>query len=71
MKRGVVTFVVAAVALVPLTGGVAADTASVPFKVEQARLNLGDIRAGTEAVATFVFHNDGQEDVKILRAKPS
>ena len=31
----------------------------------------GEVTAGTAAVGTFVFHNDGDRDVTILRAKPS
>jgi hypothetical protein len=39
--------------------------------VEESDLDLGTIVAGTIATATFVFHNDGPEDVHIIRAKPS
>jgi hypothetical protein len=41
------------------------------LRVEQSNLDLGTIRAGQEAVGTFVFHNDGTTVVKIIRAKPS
>jgi len=41
------------------------------FRVEEAALDLGTIVAGTVATATFVFHNDGPDDVHIIRAKPS
>jgi hypothetical protein len=40
------------------------------FRVEQSSLDLGTVRAGADAVGTFVFRNDGQVPVKILRAKP-
>ena len=40
------------------------------LRVEERNLNLGTIHAGEDAVATFVFHNDGDVPVKILRAKP-
>ena len=40
-------------------------------RVEEAKVDLGDVKAGSDAVATFVLHNDGTEPVKILRAKPS
>lgn len=40
------------------------------FRVEQSSLDLGTVRAGADAVGTFVFRNDGQAPVKILRAKP-
>lgn len=41
------------------------------FSVEESRINVGEIKAGSEVVATFVFHNQGPTDVKIIRAKPS
>ncbi|MEJ2582516.1 MAG: hypothetical protein P8127_12915 [Acidobacteriota bacterium] len=41
------------------------------FRVESRELDLGTIVAGTVAEAVFVFHNDGPEDVHIIRAKPS
>ena len=48
-----------------------AQTAPVTFSVEEARIDLGEIKAGTEAVATFTFVNQGTEDVKSIKAKPS
>jgi hypothetical protein len=39
--------------------------------VENPRLDLGDVKAGTDAVATFVFRNTGNAAVRIIRAKPS
>ncbi len=41
------------------------------FRVEEANLKLGKIVAGHDAVGTFIFHNDTDKDVKIIRAKPS
>lgn len=41
------------------------------FAVEQPSLELGKVVAGETVTATFVFHNDGPEDVHIIRAKPS
>ena len=41
------------------------------FRIEEAELDLGTIVAGNIATATFVFHNDGPDDVHIIRAKPS
>jgi len=41
------------------------------FRVEQTELDVGTVIAGSVATATFVFHNDGPEDVHIIRAKPS
>jgi hypothetical protein len=41
------------------------------FRVESASLDLGTVVAGETVEATFVFHNDGSEDVHIIRARPS
>ena len=41
------------------------------FRVEQMELDLGTIVAGSTVTAAFVFHNDGPDDVHIIRAKPS
>jgi hypothetical protein len=49
----------------------AAQDPEPSFRVEDAELDLGTIIAGTTATATFVFHNDGPDDVRIIRAKPS
>ena len=49
----------------------AAQDPQPSFRVEEAELDLGTIVAGTLATATFVFHNDGPDDVHIIRAKPS
>jgi len=49
----------------------AAQEPQPSFWVEEAELDLGTIVAGTIATATFVFHNDGPDDVHIIRAKPS
>ena len=47
------------------------ETPAATFTVEQERLELGDVRAGDTAEAVFRFHNAGDADVRILRAKPS
>ncbi len=41
------------------------------FWVENASIDLGKIAAGQDAVATFIFHNDTDKEVKIIKAKPS
>jgi hypothetical protein len=51
--------------------GLGAQTGGPTFKAESMRIDLGEIKSGTVAEATFVFHNEGTEDVRILRAKPS
>ncbi len=47
------------------------ETAAPTFRTEQTAIDLGDVTAGSERQAVFVFHNDGDVDVRILRAKPS
>lgn len=41
------------------------------LRVEEASLQLEPVVAGRTVLATFVFHNDGPEDIQIIRAKPS
>ena len=41
------------------------------FWVEEADLDLGTVSAGTDAVGTYIFHNDTGKEVKIIKAKPS
>jgi hypothetical protein len=60
----VISFIV--VAPVP-----ADDGESPSFWVESADLDLETVLAGSVVTATFIFHNDGPEDVHIIRAKPS
>lgn len=54
-----------------VTSFASADEGQSSFRVEESELDLGTIVAGTVATATFVFHNDGPDDVHIIRAKPS
>jgi len=58
-----------AIAAVAVAGDEAAPTPV--FRVEQETIDLGDVTAGSEAVAVFRFHNAGDADVHIIRAKPS
>ena len=62
-----------ALALVSITATptAAEGDAHPTFRVEQTELDVGIVIAGSVATATFVFHNDGPEDVHITRAKPS
>ena len=48
-----------------------AQTGPVTFTVDEPRIELGEIKAGTPALAVFTFHNAGEEDVTIIKAKPS
>lgn len=49
----------------------ATATSEAAFRVENASVDLGSVTAGDDAVATFIFHNDLDRAVKILRAAPS
>jgi hypothetical protein len=71
MKQTALTLVLLTVAMVVIVDHVAAQTGGPTFSVENPKIDIGEIKAGTEAVATFVFRNDGPTDVKIIRAKPS
>ena len=71
MKRVVLILMLLTAAMVANVDRVEAQSAEPTFRVENPRLDLGEIKAGTEVVATFVFHNGGPDDVRILRAKPS
>ena len=72
MKRSVATIILT-IALLAVVAAPWADaqTGPVTFAVEESRIDLGEIKAGTEAVATFTFRNTGAEDVRIIKAKPS
>ena len=49
----------------------ATEVAPPTFWVESTTLDVGFVTSGTTAAATFVFHNDGDRAVRILRAAPS
>ncbi len=51
--------------------GAVADEAPPTFWVESSQLEVGPVTAGSTAVATFIFHNEGDGDIEILRAAPS
>jgi len=70
-RRQLVASVVIGAALIGLAGMATADEESPGFWVEESKLNLGDVTAGQEVEGTFIFHNDTDAEVKILRAKPS
>ena len=39
--------------------------------VEKDSIDIGSVIAGRTASATYIFHNDGPTEVKILRATPT
>jgi hypothetical protein len=51
--------------------GAASDETSAGFRVENVHIDVGRVTAGTDVYGTFVFHNDTDADVNIIRAKPS
>ena len=44
---------------------------SQTFRVEAASLEVGPVTAGTVATVEFVFLNDGDREVEIIRAAPT
>jgi hypothetical protein len=71
MKRAVLTLLVLAAAMAVPFDRVEAQTGGPTFTVENPRIDIGEVKAGSDAVGTFIFHNEGTEDVKIIKAKPS
>jgi len=72
MKRfGSMFLVLLAIWLVSVDQAHTQVAATPALTVEEARIDLGEIKSGSDAVGTFIFHNSGDEDVKIIRAKPS
>ena len=70
-KRFIIASVVAGLLVIWLAGTLSADEESRGFWVEEPKLDMGKVTAGTDVLGTFVFHNDSDADVKIIRAKPS
>jgi len=70
-QRAVTPVVVLILALLvaPALGSEEAGTAVL--RVAETSLQLEPVVAGQTVLATFVFHNDGPEDIHIIRAKPS
>jgi hypothetical protein len=71
MKQAVVILVVLCAVMFAAADHVDAQATGPTFSVENPSIDIGEIKAGSEAVATFVFRNDGPTDVKIIKAKPS
>lgn len=63
--------VLAGLAIVGVTSVARADAEHKGFWVEKDAVELDKVIAGQDAVATFVFHNDTDKEVKIIKAKPS
>ncbi len=71
MKRTALTFALLGVMAIAVADHVEAQSGGPTFTVESPRIDIGEIKAGSEVAATFVFHNDGPTDVRIIKAKPS
>jgi hypothetical protein len=74
--RAILTALLLAVAcswslVVPAQEAASGDDEAKGFWVEEEALDLGTVTAGKDAVAVFTFHNDTDQEVRILRAKPS
>lgn len=67
---GIRTFACAVAVLLPCSA-VAQSGASQTFRVESQTLSVGPVTAGTVATIEFVFHNEGDREVEIIRAAPS
>ena len=67
----VVCVMMAASALANAANDEERTEATKVFRVENPTLDLGTVRAGEEVVATFVFHNETDTDVRIIHAKPT
>ncbi len=64
---------IAALSVIPVTASASEimGEQETGLRVVNERLDLGDVKAGADAVATFVFHNSGRTPVRIIKAKPS
>ena len=49
----------------------AADQTKASLRVDTTHLNMGRVVAGSTATATYVFHNDSDADINIVRATPT
>jgi len=69
-------FVTVVMCMVALSSVVFAETENGDekakgFWVEEANIELESVAAGTDAIGTYIFHNDTDKEVKIIKAKPS
>ncbi len=53
-----------------VTGQSDSATPAPGLVIEQTEIDVGAVKAGQEAVATFVLRNTGETPVKILKVKP-
>ena len=67
-KSAAVVLFLAAVVAAPIS---ALEDDKPSFWVENDSIEIGKVVAGSTALATFVFRNDGETDVHIVHATPS
>ena len=67
-KFGTAVVFLAATVATPIS---ALEDGKPSFWVENDSIEIGRVVAGQTASATFIFRNDGEADVHILRAAPS
>ena len=71
MKNVVTVMLAVGLVGVLVVNGQADDqSAKSGLVIEQQEIDVGAVKAGQEAVATFVFRNTGETPVRILQAKP-
>lgn len=63
--------VLATMPVVAVAADQASPAAPASFRVVSDTVDVGDVIAGRTGVARFEFRNDGDVDVRILRAAPS
>jgi len=71
LKRSMIALVFTATLALAASAVTAGEPARAKFWVENDSIDLGTVVAGETASATFIFHNDGDTEVNIIRAAPS
>ena len=71
LKRTMDAVMLIAVLTAALLTTAAGEAERATFWVENDSIDLGKVAAGRDATATFVFHNDGETEVRIIKAAPS
>lgn len=69
--RAWLTALVAIPAALAVAAPPAAEGKAPRLVVEKESIDIGAVRAGEDAVATFVLRNEGDAPLHVLRAKPS
>ena len=70
-KGWIAPMLIAGAAITMLTAAEQGSPSGTALRVDETTVDAGEVFAGRQAIATFVIHNDGDRDIRILRAKPS